>query len=317
VSGIDFEELLQSPLDEPRGARGEGWWPAIVGLVVGLIGSALLTSFVRGTGGEDEEALPTTTQISTTEAPANEPPQALDYPAGYEEIAAGVAAKPSEVIFGTETITVALTTVVKRDMDPLDNGWPLGGRWRLEAPDGAVADSIRVILGRSSPGAFAIEFPSGPFAGETSFSLVRMVERWDHSDVSGSVDLPFGGEPFVAPDPVTVRLTDEVTLTIPRLELGRFLGRVDWALHGAGPAGGRVLVNATLLDAGGDRIGAYSSFPVLLVPSDSGTTELRWQEPFPISPDGGVTVVLDYMAALVEEVVTDITVDLTGVPIGQ
>ncbi|MEA2002592.1 MAG: hypothetical protein U9N84_12025 [Actinomycetota bacterium] len=289
----------------------------VTGLVAGVVGAILLISVVGGSGDEIEGSLPSTSHTPTTEVPGNTVPVAPDYPAGYEELAAGVAARPSELIIGEETITVALTTAVKRNTDPQAANWPLGGVWHLETPTGTVVESERIILGRFSPGAFAIEFPSAPFAGDTSFVRATMVERWDHTDISGSVDLPFRGEPFLASDSVTVRLTDDVMLTIPVLELGRFLGSVEWVLRGTGDTGGRVLVEATLLDTLGNAIGSYVSFPVLLDPSESGTIDLRWREPFPTSQEGAVSVVLNYRVALVEIVATDISVDLAAVPIGR
>ncbi len=317
MSGFDFEELFQSPLDEPPQPSDRAWHSAIIGLMVGLIGASLLVALVGTAGDESEEASPTTVGAPTADVFENVVPVAPDYPTGFVEFVAGIAAKPTELVVGEASITLALTTVVKRDADPLAADWPLGGKWHLETPAGIVTESSRVILGRFSPGAFAVEFPSAQFAGDVSFARTTMVERWDHIDIAGSVDMPFGGEPFVAPDPVTIRLTDDVSLTIPMLKLGRFLGSVEWELRGTGPAGGRVVVDATLLDSLGTEIGSYSSFPALLDPSTRGVIEITWQEPFPTSQEGAVAVVLNYSVALVKVVATDVDIDLAAVPLGR
>lgn len=311
MSDIDYEELFRSPLDNQRPAVG--WMAAGSGLVAGIL-VAVLLSIVLGTANETNQA--TETSDPGTAAP---PPEAIaaDFPAGYVEIVPDLAAKPSELIRGDEVIILAFTTAVKRGSDPLNPTWPIGGTWWLEAASGTGVESSRVILGRFSPGAFAVEFPAAPFVGEIEFARAMMIERWDHPEVTGSVTVPFAGEPFVMNEPVSTPVDQETTLILDELELGRFLGRVAWTLEGPQQPIGRVLITVTLLDADGARVGSYGAFPEVLDPAQSGVMEILWQEPFPSSQEGAVSAVAEYSVGVVEVVAADTTFDLSDVAIGR
>ncbi|MDJ0954282.1 MAG: hypothetical protein QNJ81_11445 [Acidimicrobiia bacterium] len=313
MSGIDYEELIRSPLDDVPEKSGTGWSVLIGGLGLGMA-LGLLVALGLG-GGDDEPAVaadPATT-TSTTAAPVAEP---SEYPVGFVELGAGFAAKSGEVILGDELITVAFTAAARRGDDPQDVAWPVGGSWLLESASGTVVESSRVVVGRFSPAAFTVQFPAQPFNGETEFSGTSAIERWDTEVFTGSVQIPFGGEPFVAPETISIPVNQDVTLIVPTLKLGRFLGSAAWQTVGA-PLGTTVAVVATLLDENGEVIGSYERFPENLDPADSGVIEIYWSEPFPIGQEGGVTVSLEYTVGVVEESPVSVSFDLSNVPVGR
>ncbi len=311
MTEIDYEELIRSPLDDLDESTGNGWSVAVLGAVLGLGFGFLLTV---GIGGGSDEAV--TTITTPTTAVTLPEPIAADYPPGYSEIAPGLAVLGHEVILDDEVTTVAFTSAVKRGEDPVAARWPAGGTWILETGSGTTIESARVVVGRFSPGAFAIQFPTTALGGETDFNSVRVVERWDVDQFVGSVEIPFGGEPFTAPEVISVPVNQEITLIIPELELGRFLGSVEWRATGA-ESGASVRITATLLDADGEAIGSYSGFPEAIAPSDRGVLEIFWSEPFPTDQEGAVAVSIDYTIGVVTETPVSIAFDLTGVPVGR
>lgn len=310
MSDVDYEELFQSPLDDPE--TGPGWGPGIAGLGVG-IALALLASLAFGGGSEPPAAVADSTSPPT----ATSTPIAANFPTGYVEIVDGLAARPSELIRDEDTITLAFTTAVERGSDPLTPIYPVGGTWWLESIDGDGVESSRHILGRYSPAAFSVEFPAASLADEAGFRRVVMIDRRELREVSGSSRLPFSEEPFAMAEPLTIPIDQGITLIVKRLELGRFLGRVDWVIEGPEDPKARVLVAATLLDADGSDVGTYAAFPELLDPASAGTTEITWGEPFPTTQDGAVTVVVEYTVGLVQTVPTDVVFDLTDVDVGR
>ena len=104
MSGIDYEELIRSPLDDLDEQAGNDWVPATIGAVIGLLLGYLLT--VGLGGGEGEPAAATSSTTTTTTAPV----APADYPSGFDEVAPGLAASSDEIILGDEVITVAFTT---------------------------------------------------------------------------------------------------------------------------------------------------------------------------------------------------------------
>ncbi len=311
MSGIDYEELIRSPLDDLPEKSGAGWSVLLGGIGLGLALGLLVTLGLGG--GDDEPVAAADTSTSTTAASVAEP---TEYPDGFVELAAGFAAKSGEVILGDELITVAFTTSARRGEDPQDVAWPVGGNWLLESVSGTVVESSRVVVGRFSPSAFSVQFPAQPFNGETEFSGTSAIERWDTEVFTGSTQIPFDGEPFVALETISIPVNQDVTLIVPSLELGRFLGSAEWQIAGA-PLGTTVAIVATLLDENGDVIGSYERFPENLDPTDSGVIEIYWSEPFPIGQEGGVTVSLEYTVGVVEESPVSVTFDLSDVPVGR
>jgi hypothetical protein len=241
---------------------------------------------------------------------------AADYPRGYLELVDGFAAHSNEVILGDDVITVAFTAAARRGEDPASVSWPVGGVWLLESVSGTTAESTRVVVGRFSPGAFSVQFPAAAFNGETSFSSARIVERWDTDTFTGSVEIPFDGEPFTAPDPISIPISQEVTLLVPVLELGRFLGSAEWQATGA-ELGVTAQLVATLVDADGEVVGSYEGFPENFPPGEYGVQEIYWSEPFPTSQEGAVAVSLEYTVGVARMSPVSIGFDLEGVPVGR
>lgn len=309
MSNIDYEELIRSPLDDLDTGSGGRWGLVVAGGAAGLLVGLLLIWML---GGEESSVATTgTTAVSpiVTELIASE------YPAGYQELAPGLGARIVELIALDDVILMTVNTVVKRGEDPLAPIWPLGGTWWLESASGAVAQSTRVVLGRFDPGLFSVEFPTAPFNGENAFVTASVAERWDQQQTIGTTTLPFTGEPYAAADPVVIVVDQETTVILPQLELGRYLGRFAWKLQG--PESGRVNITATLLDAAGNEIGSYESYPDLIDPSGSGFKEILWEGPFRVDQQGAETIRLDYDVSIVAVSPVSISFDIDEVPIGR
>lgn len=309
MSGTDFEELFKSPLDPPR-EDDRVWFPLAFGAVAGFAAAAAL--LLLGGGGSEVAATTSAPTPVTTSAAVATP---LEYPAGYVEIAPDLAARPVAVVVGDEAVTVSFVTVVSRGSNPAVPNWPLGGSWLLEAADGGVVSSDRVVLSRFSPGVFSVAFALSDSLGPaTALSRITMAERWDHAGKTGAITLPYAGEPFVAAEPVDSEVGDGVKLTLPDVELGRYQGRVEWSVTGPAPHGARVTVGATLLDAAGEAIGSYGALPELVAPRTTGIIDLTWQERFSTNQQGAATVRLDYTVGIVTVADTQISFDLVDVP---
>lgn len=314
MSEIDYEELFRSPLDDPESAGTNGWMPAGGGLLAG-VAIVLLAGALWGGSDVGTESVVTSTSLTASPASVAEEPSR--YPAGYQEYVPGLGIRVGEVIEGDEVITVAFTTAMERGSDPFDELWPVGGTWWLETSDGSSAESSRVVLARYSPGAFSVEFPAGAFSDSSAFAMVSMIERWDHPSAAGSSSVPFSGEPYVMPEPLVISISSGASLILEEMELGRFLGKAVWAIQGDGEPLARVIISAVLLDADGNRIGSYQSFPEILEPAAGGVLEILWAEPFPTSQEGAMTVEVEYEVGIVESVPADLSIDLGQVPIGR
>ena len=310
MSEIDYAELIKSPLDDEEITPGAPWSVAVPGAALGLLVGWLLT---LGGGGADEPS-DTTVPPPTSSAPAVV--EATDYPPGYEELAPGLAATASELVVTEDSVVLGFTTATRRNLDPADVAWPIGGTWLLESAGGNTLESTRVVNGRFSPAAFSVHFPAEEPNGDASFTEARLLERWDVTEITGSIELPYGEEPFAIDAPLSVSIDQSVTLIIPRLELGRFLGAVEWQTVGA-EMGTTVQVAVRLLDADGAVVGSYERFPEVRDPGDGGVLEVRWSEPFPTDQEGAVAVSLEYTVGVVESVPISLTFDLTDVPVGR
>jgi hypothetical protein len=311
MNEIDYEELIRSPLDDLEGRSRNGWGIAVAGAAFGLLLGYL---FIVGLGGREEPTVGSTDAPATTLAPpVFETP---DYPPGYVEIAPDLAARVEEVILGEEIITVAFSSAVKRGSDPTVANWPVGGNWLLESAAGTTAASERVVVGRSNPGAFAVQFAAQPFNGETTFTEVQAFAFWGVDYLSGSIEAEFDGEPFTAPETLTSSVNHDVTLIVPKLTLGRFLGSVEWQTTGA-DLGTTMQIEATLLDENGDVIGSFRGFPGFVEPADHGISEINWSEPFPTGQEGAVSLSLDYTVGVVSEVPVSLDFDLSSVAVGR
>lgn len=309
MSGIDYEELIKSPLDDAETVSGASWSSAVPGAAVGLLLGWILTL----AGGEDV-APPTTSEATTTSPPGVA--VTADYPPDYTELAPGVAASGSQVVLDDGSIVVAFTTATQRGIDPEEVAWPIGGSWLLESESGATLESARVVNGRFSPAAFAVHFPTEQSIGDSAFTQARLIERWDVAEISGSIEIPFREEPFAIEEPLAVPIGQSLTLIISRLELGRFLAAAEWQTTGA-ELGTTVQMTIRLLDADGALVGSYERFPEVREPGAGGMLEFSWSEPFPSDQEGAVTVAVDYTVGVVEAVPVSLAFDLTGVPVGR
>lgn len=312
MSEIDYEELIRSPLDGLDEESSGAWLAVGGGALIGAAVALALSLVLSGDGdivvGEDAASTTTTTIGVVVETPT------ADYPPGYVEFAPGIAANSGEIIIDDDLVVVAFTTAAIRGSDPVANEWPRGGSWLLETDSGTAVESSRVVVGRFSPAAFTVHFPARQFNGATDFAAATLIERWDPVEFTGSVTIPFAGEPFESSEPITLPVTQDVTLLIPNIKLGRFLGSVDWATTGGEAT---VEISVTLLDDAGDPVGAYERFPEIRDATTSGRNEILWQEPFPTDQEGAVTAVVDYRLTIAEVVPVSVTFDLTGVPLGR
>ena len=309
---IDYAELFKSPLDDEPDRREHRWGPIVWGLIVGI----LLVAGLDALNDADEATAPPPTTAPTT-TPVTSTPTVLQFPPGFVEVAPGLAAWPVELVLGDDAVLVTFHTAVQRGADPVETAWPIGGAWWLETADNTGVESSRVVLGRFSPGVFAVEFPRSGESEVADAVGVRMIERWDLVTETGTVQVPIDSEPYVMPEPLVIPFSTRASLVIDELELGSFLGRADWRLDGSDDPIGRVVVEVTLLDAEGAEVGTYGGFPTILDPSDSGVTELSWLEPFPQDQEGAVTAEVRYTVGLVEVVAADVGFDLQDVPTGR
>ncbi|MDJ0663285.1 MAG: hypothetical protein QNJ75_01915 [Acidimicrobiia bacterium] len=307
MSEIDYEELIKSPLDDEKQTPDTAWSVAVPGAAVGLLLGWLLTL-----GGGDGAEPASTTAVTTSR-----PPDAAvvsDFPPGYGELAPDLGAAGTEVVLTDESTIVAFTTAAQRGTDPVEVAWPIGGEWLLESAAGTTIESTRVVNGRFSASAFSVHFP--PQGEDTTYVQARLIERWDVEHVTGSVELPFTEEPFSIDEPLSVPVDQSLTLIIPRLDLGSFLGTVEWRTVGAN-LGTTVQMTIRLFDAEGGIVGSYERFPEVREPSEEGTLEFSWSEPFPIDQEGAVTVSLEYTVGVVTSVPVSLAFDLTEVPVGR
>lgn len=309
MSEIDYEELVRSPLDDLVERSDRAWSVAVIGLALGLVLGYLVTA------GESEPvavSAPATTTSTTTIQLV----ETTDYPAGYIEIAPGLAARANEVILGEEVITVGFTTAVKRGDDPTEADRPVGGVWLLETGSGTTAESTRVVFGRYFPGGFSVQFAASDFGSEVEFESVRMLERWDAEAFSVAGEVPFDGDPIVVQEPLILPVTQSVTLVVSELRLGRYFGSVEWETVGA-EKGTNVHLVATLGDGDGAVIGSYSGTPEILEPADDGVLAMYWDEPFRTTQEGAVNASLAFTVRAASAIPASIGFDLDGVPVGR
>ena len=143
MSGVDFEALFKSPLDdlpEPR----NGWGHVIAGLVTGAVVAALLA---LAFGGEEAVSTAAGGTTSTATAPSPLPPlEPSRFPPGHAEIAPEIGAAPVELVLGEDTVLLSFVTSVAREADPQEELWPVGGTWTLEDDAGCAAGLTRVSL---------------------------------------------------------------------------------------------------------------------------------------------------------------------------
>lgn len=310
MNDIDYEELIRSPLDGLDDDPVSPWLIAGVGVMVGVAVGYLMTILI----GSDTTTT-TTPSPSVTAIAAPAVVTAPDYPEGYLELAPDLGARVEEVIVADDVITVGFAAAVSRGADPAATPWPRGGSWQLEAASGTTVDSARVIVGGFSPGAFSVQFPASDFNGEEEFNSIRLVDRWDTKQFSGSTSLPFTGEPLAIDEALSLPVSQDVTLLLTQLALGRFQGLIEWEITGA-DLGATVDAVVRLRDDDDAEVGSYAAFPQVLPPDIDGVIDVNWQQSFPIDQEGAVTMVVEYTVDVVQSVPVSIEFPLTDVVTG-
>lgn len=304
----NFEKLLESPLDEPRGERGAGWY--LLGGLIGIVaavGLVALFATIRGGGPQEAPSASSTEASSTSSTAPLAVVEASSFPDGYVALSQDTGVKPIALVRadGRFVVTVALST--RRGVDPLVAVRPLGGRWEIER-DGARLEPTRVITDRFRPGVYSVEFEGVPLPGD----VLHMTERWDPVTIEQEVTVPYADDaPYVLPDDLTVALTDDVTMAIVG-QLGRFMGELAWELQGSTAPLGIATVDVVLVDAVGEQVGGYGSAPASLdaaVAADA--LQVFWVPSFPIDQTGAVDVDLRIRSQLASRVPVDIRIDLS------
>jgi hypothetical protein len=298
-------------MDETGRDSTPSWWPAVGGIVAGIVAGVVLMTAIGG----DESTPATSTGPTATSSTVGVVAVAPDYPEGYVELAPGVAARPEEIIVDDNLVTVVFTSVVARGADAAATSWPRGGSWLLDTSSGVTLQSSRVVFGAHGPGVFTVQFPAANI-GPTEFDEARLLERWDTEQFTGATSMPFVGEPFESPELISIAVSQDITLLLPALRLGRFSGAAEWQISGAA-FGGTVNVIPVLLDGDDEEVGSYAAFRQVRDPSHEGVLDLNWQRDFPDDQEGAVTVRLEYAVDVIELVTTDVEVPLAGIPVDR
>jgi hypothetical protein len=312
VSGIDYEELIRSPLDDLYPGPSSPWAAMLGGLIAGLIVGYLVIVLIGGYGGTPT-TVASSVETSTSIVPAET--VAPDYPAGYLEFAPDVAARPEVLYVEDNTVTVAFTSVVSRGSDPATIPWPHGGSWLLQTDSGATLRSSQVVFGAYSPGSFSVIFPAADL-GPAEFGTIRMLDRWDAERYAGSASIPFEGEPFELTDPLSIPVNQDVTLLVPLLQLGRFSGLAEWQIYGA-QMGAAVDMTAVLVDDADEEVGVYAAPTEIIDPGNEGVLDFNWQRSFPNDQEGATAVDLQYTVDVIEVTAADVTFLLDDVPVAR
>ena len=184
MSQPKFDELLQSPLNEPSRSR---WWPVVLG---GLIGAVATAAILMATGSNDPEddspaalvPTPSTTTITVPQA------ESSSFPLGYVAVSDTEAFKPHHVATAEDQIVVTMTTSYARDLDPTTQPWFLGGTWMLDTASGASIVSETTLFDDDVPGGFSVVFPVLPGTIVEPQQL-RLVERWEPMQSTATVDV--------------------------------------------------------------------------------------------------------------------------------
>lgn len=305
MSTSNFEELLRSPLDDDGADRDRAsWLPVGIGALIGVIvGSAL--AFALGD--------PTEQTATTTTALAEADPEVVTvvadpapFPDGYTPITTNVAVRAEEPVTDTDRTLVPLTMVVQRGVDPAEATRPLGGRWEVSTGN-TIVSSVRTVFDAGQPSLFSVEFPalaSPPVA-------MRLVERWDPRPAESRITIPWSGLPFDAREPITLDLAAGVSVTLTKVDLGNFLGRIEWELVGGELA--IVDVEVALFLEDGSLLGEYGAGPVDLDPEPGqGFIDYFWAPGFSVEQDEATTMTLLVRASLGERVPIDIEIPVPG-----
>jgi hypothetical protein len=310
MSDPDLELLLQSPLDDESEPSGLG--SAVLGLIAGSVGVIGL-SLILGLWATPDDT-PTGTVGDTVAAATDPTPEpTISFPDEFSEVSGSIAMKPIATVMGDTGFTVSFATATSRETDPQTTPVPLGGRWQLESVGGTVTGATRLVYDWLHTGVIGVEFAESPSDGDT----VRMTERWDPDERTGSADVPFTGTPFTTTDAVDIDLGDDITLRLTQIDLGRHLGRVTWTLSGPGEPTGIAAVEIEVVDQDGATVGTYPSMPSLRDPTrSSGVVDLFWDRGFGAHPDDGSFIEIAATVQLIAATPVDVVFGLETAPSG-
>lgn len=306
MSTPDFEELLRSPLDDGGEDRGRiSWLPLATGAFVGVaLGAALAAAL----GNSVDEPATTTTVLADDgdTAVVTVVADPTPFPAGYTPISTDVAVRAEEPVTGTGRTLVPLTMAVQRGVDPAEAARPLGGQWEVSTGNTTVT-SVRTVYDPEHPSVFSVEFP-----GLASPPLeMRLVERWDPRPAQGETTLPWSDLPFASEEPVAIALGGGASVTLTKVEMGNFIGRIEWTLGEGDLAIVDIEVGLYLED--GSLHGEYASGPVDLDPEPGeGFIDYFWLSGFSVDQDDASTMTIRVTASRGERIPVDIEIPLPG-----
>lgn len=304
MSGPDFETLLRSPLDDER--ESTGWGSAVLGLIAGGAGVIGL-SFILGLWITPDEipVTPVTDDVASATESTGE--FSNSFPDGFSEVGGSVAMKPTATVDGNTGFIVSFATATHRDSDPETTPVLLGGRWQLESAGGSVTGATRLVYDRLHTGVIGVEFAGHPSDGD----ILRMTERWDPVEQTGSTDVSFAGTPFTTTEAFDINLDDGITLRLIQVDLGRHLGRIAWTLSGSNEPTGIATFDVEMIDEQGETVGNYLSMPSPRDPTRSaGVVDLFWDRGFNAHPDEGSVVRITATTQLVSPEPVDISYEL-------
>lgn len=268
----DLAELLRSPLEPDPDERATPPWVVwALAFVLGAVAGAIVVQ-ARASA---ETPL---TSVPTTSAAQAEPEVVVvepgPFPAGYIPVANDVALRAEAPILLADRTLVPLTMVVRRGLEPGEVERPLGGRWELRTDTGVLA-SRHIIFDPIRPGVLTVEFPA---LDEPPREMI-LVERWDGTPRSGTVEIPWPGLPLESDSPLDIEVGAGATLRLTAVALSNFLGQVTWELDGA--VLGTVALEIDLLEADGAVLGSYITGATDLDPEPtSGFINYIWEPSF-------------------------------------
>lgn len=302
----DLAEILRSPLEPDPEEHEPRRWPALAAAFA--LSAAAAAILVAGSPQAAEEVpvgtVPDEDADTATSIVVADP---TPFPAGYTPISNDVAVHAEAPVSTGDRLLVPVTMVVRRDVAPQGVLRPLGGRWELRT-EGGVVESRRLVFDPSLPSVLSVEFPASD--GDVDGALT-LVERWDATEATTSVELPWPGEPYAAKEDIEFALGEGTVLRLVELELGNLLGYARWELVGASL--GLVEMEIDLLLDDGSVLGAYaqssqSPDPEPLV----GELDFFWRPGFRVDQNQATTLRLTARVLVGSAVSTEIEIPLPG-----
>ena len=301
---VDFAEILRSPLEpDPHGRAPSAWLPLVGAFLLGGAIAATLVSAVANSD-EPDAVQPIVVPAPEPVAPATIVGDATPFPDDYTAIATDVAVRAETPIVYDDRMLVPMTSVVRRGADAADVARPIGGRWEVRTGEGIVR-SQRIVYDAFLPDVFSVEFPSQT---EMPGGIV-MIERWDGTEVSGEIEMPWPGVTYRSDAPIVIDLGTGASLVVTDLELGNFLGHARWELRGAEL--GFVELSVELLDESGSLFGPYVQASRSVDPEPlAGFISYFWQPGFRVDQDDAAALRLTANVVIGVPAATEIEVPL-------